>query len=94
MKNIDETQNCLIEKINQSELMSKKHKKVVNCIEHLLILISTVTVYISIYTFASLVDIPVGIKSSAIGLKASVITAEVRKRKKSMVKHYRLQNLN
>ena len=94
LKNIDETQNYLIEKINQSELMSKKHKKVVNCIEHLLILISTVTVYISIYTFASLVDIPVGIKSSAIGLKASVITAEVRKRKKSMVKHYRLQNLN
>ena len=94
LKNIDETQNYLIEKINQSELMSKNHKKVVNCFEHLLILISTVTVYISIYTFASLVDIPVGITSSTIGLKASVITAEVRKRKKSMVKNNRLQNLN
>ena len=45
-KNIDETRNYLIEEINQNELMSKKHKKVyrvLNYIEHLLILISTVT---------------------------------------------------
>ena len=38
LKNIDETRNYLIEKINQNELMSKKHKKVyrlLNYIEHL-----------------------------------------------------------
>ena len=27
LKNIDETRNYFIEKINQNELMSKKHKK-------------------------------------------------------------------
>ena len=62
--------------------MSKKHKKVyrvLNYIEHLLIiLISTVTRCISISSFASLVDIPVGIKRSAIGLKICVITAETK----------------
>ena len=29
MKKVDEIKNYLIEKINQNELMSKKHKKVV-----------------------------------------------------------------
>ena len=61
--------------------MSKKHKKVfrvLNYIEHLLILISTVTRFISIYAFASLVGIPIGITSSAIGLKICLITAGIK----------------
>ena len=44
--------------------MSKKHKKVsatLNYIEKFLILGSTITGYVSITTFASLVGIPVGI---------------------------------
>ena len=52
--------------------MSKKHKKVyrvLNYIKHLLILISTVTGYLSISTFPSLVGVPIGITSSAIGVK-------------------------
>ena len=66
MKNIDEAKNYLTEEINQNELMSKKHKKiyrVLNSIEHLLILISTLTWYVSISTFAKLVGlkIPAGI---------------------------------
>ena len=66
MKNIDEARNYLTEEINQNELMSKKHKKiyrVLNSIEHLLILISTLTWYVSISTFAKLVGlkIPAGI---------------------------------
>ena len=58
-----------IEEINQNELMSKKHKKVCrvfNYIEQLLISVSTVTGCVSIYAFASLVDIPTGITSSAL----------------------------
>ena len=46
LKNIDETGNYFIEKINQNELMSKKHKKVcrvLNYIYNLLVLIPTVT---------------------------------------------------
>ena len=59
--------------------MSKKHKKVcrvLNYIEHLLILISAVSGYVSISVFASLVGIPIGITSSAIGLKACFVNAE------------------
>ena len=58
-----------IEEINQNELMSKKHKnvcRVFNYIEQLLISVSTVTGCVSIYAFASLVDIPTGITSSAL----------------------------
>ena len=48
LKHIDETINYFIGEINQNKLMSKKHKKVcrvLNSIEHLLILISTVNRY-------------------------------------------------
>ena len=58
--------------------MSKKHKKVcsvLNYIDHLLIVISTVTGCVSISAFASLVGIPIGITNSAIGLKVCAITA-------------------
>ena len=52
LKNIDERRNYFIKEINQNELMSKKHKKVfrvLNYIENLLLLVSTVTGYISIF---------------------------------------------
>ena len=88
MKNTDETKNYFIEEINQNELMSKKHKKVcgiLNYIEHLLILVSTVTGCVSISDFASYDGIPIGITSSAVGLKICVITARIKKYK-SIVK--------
>ena len=84
LKNIDETRNYLIENQNQNKLMSKKHKKVyrvLNYIEHLLILISTVTRCVYISSFAFLVGIPIGITSSAIGLKICAITAGIKKYK-------------
>ena len=52
-----------------------------NYIEHFLILGSTVTGCVSISVFASLVGIPIGITSSAIGLKIFVITAAIKKYK-------------
>ena len=82
LKNIDETTNYLIEDINQNELISRKHKKVCrafNYIQHLLILVSTVTRCISISAFASLVGIPIGIMSSVTGSKICVITAGIKK---------------
>ena len=71
-----------IEEINQNELMSKKHKKfctTLNYIEHFLILVSTITWYVSISAFASLVGIPIGITSSVIGLKICAINAAIKK---------------
>ena len=84
LKNIDETRNYFLEEIKQNELMSKKHKKVcttLNYIEHFLILAFTITVCISIPAFTSLVSIPVGITSTAIGLKICAITAGMKKYK-------------
>ena len=60
--------------------MSKKHKKVcdvLNYIDNLLIVISTITWCVSISGFASLVGIPVGVTSSATGLKICAITARI-----------------
>ena len=47
----------------------------------LLILSSTITGCVFISTFASLIGIPIGIMSSAIGLKISAIAAGVKKYK-------------
>ena len=82
--NIDETRNYLIEEKNQNEMISKKHKKfcrVLKHIEHLLISIFTVTGCVFIFAFASLFGIPLGITSSAIGLKICVINAGMKKYK-------------
>ena len=78
MKNIDETRNHFTEETNENKLMSKKHKKVskvLNYIEHLFISVFTISGWVSISAFASLIDIPIGITSSVIGLKIYVITA-------------------
>ena len=82
LKNIDETRNYFLEEIKQTELMSRKHKKVcttLNYIEHFLILASTITGCILISAFTSLLGIPIGITSSAIGLKICAITARIKK---------------
>ena len=61
--------------------MSKKHKKVctiLNYIEHFLILGSTISGCVSISSFVSLVGVPIGITSSAIGLKICTIIAGIK----------------
>ena len=71
-KNVNKARNYFVEEIDWNELMSNKHKKVYttpNYIACLLILASAVTGCISISAFRSLLDIPIGITSSAIGLK-------------------------
>ena len=73
-----------MEEINWNELISKKHKKicrVLNYFYHSLIAFSTITGYVSISAFVSLVGISIGITSSAVGLKICVITAGIKKYK-------------
>ena len=70
--------------------MNKKHKKVcttLNYIKPFLILASTITGCISISDFASLVDIPIGIMISAIGLKICATTASIKKYKSIIKKN-------
>ena len=57
----------------------KKTCKYLNYLKHLLILVSTFTDYVSIFAFASLVAIPVGVTSSALGIKICTITARIKK---------------
>ena len=67
LRKINETRNYLLDEIKHNGLMSDKYKKTcryLNYVEHLLILISTITGCVAIYAFASLVDILVGITSS------------------------------
>ena len=83
LKNIDEARNYPIKKMNRNELMSKKRKTIctnLNYIKHFLILASAIT------GCASLVAIPIGITSSAIGLKNCTITAAIKKYKSIIMK--------
>ena len=94
LKNIYQTKNYLIEEINRNDLMSKKLQKfcvTLNHIAYLLILSSTITGCISISAFASLAGIPIGITSSAIGLKICAIT-EAIKNYKSIIKKKKKKN--
>ena len=62
--------------------MSEKHKKVcktLNCFEYFLIFVSAVSACVSISAFVSLVAVPVGITSSAVGIKICAIIAGIRK---------------
>ena len=84
MKNIDETRNHLLEKIEQNELINRKHKKTcttLNYVQHFLTLASAITGYFSISAFASVLGFPTGIRSSAIGLKNCSIAAGIKKYK-------------
>ena len=61
--------------------MTKRHKNVFtvfNYVEHLFVLASAVTRCVSISAFVSFVGIPIGITSSAVGIKISAITAEIK----------------
>ena len=74
--------------------MNRKHKNVcttLNYNKHFLILVSTVTGSISISAFASLLGIPKGIKSSAIGLNICAIDVGIKKHK-SIIKKKKKKN--
>ena len=81
MKHTDEARN---EQIEQNEFISKEHKNVfanLIYIDHFFILSSTVTGCFSISNFAFLVDIPVGVTSSAAGSIICLIAARIKKYK-------------
>ena len=74
--------NYLIEEINQNELISKKHKMIcttLNYIEHFLVVASTITGYVSISTFASLLGITMQTESSAIKINICTKTPGIKK---------------
>ena len=81
----------LLEEIQRNELISKKHKKTCKnliCVEYFLILTVAITECVSISVFILLVGIPVGIISSAVGLKICATNVGI-KRYKSISKKKR-----
>ena len=68
-----------------SEVYKKKYKHW-NNVELLIILVSAVTGCVPISEFTSLVCVPIGITSSAVGIKICEITAEIKKDKSIMKK--------
>ena len=81
--------NYFLEEIEPNQLMIRKHEKVcitLNYLEHFLILASATTECISISAFASLLGTPMGITSSAIGLKICTIAAGIKKYKSIITK--------
>ena len=63
--------------IRHNDLMSEKHNKVcsaLNDFEPFFVFVSAFSGCVSISVFASLVGVPVGIASSAIGLKICALT--------------------
>ena len=74
--------NYLIEEINQNELISEKHKMIcttLNYIEHFLVVASTITGYVSISAFASLIGITMQIESSVIKINICTKTTGIIK---------------
>ena len=97
LRKIDETRNYLLEEIKHNDLMRGKYKKTckyLNYVKNVFIFVSTVTGCVSISVFASLFSVPVGITSSAVGIKSCAVTAEIKKyksiikkkKRKSMIK--------
>ena len=88
LRKIDKIMDYILEEIKHNDLMSEKYKntcKYLNYVENLLILIWTVTGCVSIFTFAPLVCLPVGITISAVGLDIYAIIAWI-KNYKSIIK--------
>ena len=85
---LDEPRNYLLDEIKHNDLMSEKNIKTckyLNYVENLLILYSTVTGCVSVSAFASLLDINIGITSSAVRWNICAIIAGIIKFK-SMIK--------
>ena len=81
LRKINETKNYLLEEIKRNNLIGEKYEKTckyLNYVEHLLILVSTVTGCVSTSAFASTVYVPVGIISYAVGINICTITAGIK----------------
>ena len=81
LRKIDKTRNYLLEEIKHNDLISEKYKKTCKYliyVENLFILSSTNTGCVLVSAFASLVCVPVSIKSSAVGINICAVTVGIK----------------
>ena len=79
---IGETEKNLLDERKNNYLMSKRYQRTHknwNYVEHLLISVSAVTGWVSISAFYSIVSVPVGITSTAVGIKSCLVTEQNKK---------------
>ena len=96
LRKIDKARNYLLDEIKHNYLMSESIKitcKYLNYVKHFLVLAIPIIGCVSISAWVSLVVIPVGITSSAVGIKICAISAGIKKykslikiKRKSMIK--------
>ena len=83
-RKIIKTKKYLLDEIKHNDLMNEKYEKTfkyLNYAQHLFILVSTVTGFVSTSAFASVVCVPFGITNSAVGVNICAITAGAEKYK-------------
>ena len=83
-RKIIKAKKYLLDEIKHNDLMNKKYEKAfeyLNYAQHLFILVSTVTGFVSTSAFASLVCVPFGITNSAVGVNICAIAAGAEKYK-------------
>ena len=77
-----QTRNYLLEEIEHNNLIIKIYRKIcrnLNYFEHYLVFDSVVSGCVLTSAFASLVGVPVGFTSSAVGMKICAITTRIKK---------------
>ena len=83
-RKIIKTKKYLLDETKHNDLMNEKYEKAfkyLNYAQHLFILVSIVTGFVSTSAFASLVCVPFGITNSAVGVNICAITAGAEKYK-------------
>ena len=82
LKNIDEARDYLLDKVKHNGLMNERHKNVcraLNYLEHFLDFVYAARRCVLVSSFTSLVGFPIGIASSAVGIKYCATTAGIKK---------------
>ena len=82
LKNIDEARDYLLDKVKHNGLMNEGHKNVcraLNYLEHFLDFVYAARRCVLVSSFTSLVGFPIGIASSAVGIKYCATTAGIKK---------------
>ena len=82
LRKIDEAINYLLDEVKHNDLMIEKYKKTCTYLNYLgLVYFSFNSYRLSFHSaFASLVCVPVGITSSAVGFKICAINAGIKKK--------------
>ena len=79
LENIDQTRDYFVEEIEQTELMSRKHKNVCTTLNWLKTFLFQLLQILGVFQYLLLLGIRIGITSSAIRVKTCAIVVGIKK---------------